>query len=343
METLRNKKVIIIAEAGVNHNGDLKMALELISQASLAGAQYIKFQTFKAANITTLNAKKAKYQLKNKLIDETQYEMLKALEIPQNWYPKLIDHCEKKNIKFLSTGFDIESIDLLEKLNISLFKIPSGEITHKKLLKHIAGKNKNIILSTGMANMDEIHEAIAVLTSDGINKKQITVLHCSTQYPTPLKDVNLLAMLDIKKRLNIKVGYSDHTLGIEVPIAAVALGAEIIEKHFTLDKNLPGPDHESSLEPKELKKMIKAIRNISMAIEGTGIKEPNLEELKNKQFVRKSLYYKSSLDKGTKIGENHLIALRPDIGVNPMEIDLFIGKKLKYDVELFQKLDYNDI
>ena len=191
--------------------------------------------------------------------------------------------------------------------------------------------------------MNEIHEAIAVLTSEGINKKQITVLHCSTQYPTPLKDVNLLAMLDIKKRLNIKVGYSDHTLGIEVPIAAVALGAEVIEKHFTLDKNLPGPDHESSLEPKELKKMIKAIRNISMAIEGTGIKEPNLEELKNKQFVRKSLYYKSSLDKGTKIGENHLIALRPDIGVNPMEIDLFIGKKLKYDVELFQKLDYNDI
>ena len=345
MEDLQNKNdVLIIAEAGVNHNGDFNMALELIDQASLAGAHYIKFQTFKASKITTLNAKKSEYQLKNQSIDETQYEMLKSLEIPLNWYPKLIDCCKKKNIKFLSTGFDIDSIDFLDKLNMPLYKIPSGEITHKKLLKHIASKKKNIILSTGMAEMSEINDAINVLTSEGINKEQITVLHCSTQYPTPLEDVNLLAMLDIKKRLNLKkVGYSDHTQGIEVPIAAVSLGAKVIEKHITLNKNLPGPDHKASLDPTEFKKMVEGIKSVSIALSGSGIKEPNSAELKNKNSIRKSLHYQDKLMIGTKLEERHFIALRPGDGVSPMQIDLFIGKRLKCDTDIYQKCNLNDI
>ena len=344
MESQQNKNdILIIAEAGVNHNGDFSIALELINQASLAGAQYIKFQTFKTENITTLNAKKAEYQLKNKLIDESQFEMLKSLEIPLQWYPKLINHCKKKNIKFLSTGFDIESIDLLEKLDISLFKIASGEITHKRLLKHVASKNKNIILSTGMADMKEINEAINVLISEGIDKEQITVLHCSTQYPTPLKDVNLLAMLDIKKRFNLKVGYSDHTQGIEVSIAAAALGAKVIEKHFTLDKTLPGPDHKASLDPMEFKKMVEGINSVSIALSGSGIKEPNNGELKNKISIRKSIYYKNNLIKGTRLEEKHFVALRPGDGISPMKIDFFIGKKLNNDVELYQKCNLKDI
>tara|TARA_B100001778_G_scaffold208497_1_gene172493 strand:+ start:314 stop:1360 length:1047 start_codon:yes stop_codon:yes gene_type:complete len=346
METQQNKQmakeVMVIAEAGVNHNGNFQNAIKLIDQAAFAGADFIKFQTFKARNLSTKKAKKAKYQIKSKSVDESQYKMLKALEVPLNWYPKIIKHCKKRGIKFLSSGFDCDSIDFLDKLNLMLFKIPSGEINHKTLLKHVARKNKNIILSTGMSTITEIREALDILISEGISKEKVTILHCTTQYPTALKNVNLRAMLDIKKRFKVKVGYSDHTEGIEVSIAAVALGAQVIEKHFTLDKKLVGPDHKASLDPYELKKMIEGIKNVSQAISGSGIKEPTFDELENIESIRKSLCYLNRLPKGTIIKENHLIALRPGDTVNPMEIDSFIGKQLIRDVDIYQKLNKKD-
>ena len=333
-------RVVIIAEAGVNHNGEIEKAIELIDVAANAGADFVKFQSFKAERLVNINAKKASYQIKNsKGEKDTQFEMLKKLEIGDDWYPTLIHRCKEKGIQFLSTGFDEISIDLLEELNIPFHKIPSGEITNKPFLQHIARIGKDIVLSTGMANLKEVKAALDVLYLEGIKKSQVTVLHCNTEYPTPMGDVNLLAMKQMAKDLKVKVGYSDHTLGIEVPIAAVALGARVIEKHFTLNRNLPGPDHAASLQPEELKSMVNAIRNIEKAISGNGIKEASKSELKNIDVARKSLHFRKNLFVNHILCANDLIALRPGFGISPMEIDNFIGKKLNLNVNSLSMLD----
>ncbi len=332
-KSMSQNKVLIIAEAGVNHNGELDKAIELIDNAAMAGADYVKFQTFKAEKIVNKNAQKAEYQKQNMQGEsDTQFDMLKKLEMGLDWYPTLINRCNEKGIKFLSTGFDEDSIDFLEKFEIPFYKVPSGEITNKPYLQKIAKKNKDIILSTGMADLIEIKDALKVFIDEGIDKERITVLHCNTEYPTPMEDVNLLAMNHIANQLNVKVGYSDHTLGIEVPIAAVALGAKVIEKHFTLDRTLPGPDHAASLEPDELKAMVSAIRNIELAISGSGLKEPSNSELKNKNIARKSLHLNKNLKQGEKIHREDLIALRPGNGISPMEIELVVGKVLRKDM-----------
>jgi len=326
-------KVLIIAEAGVNHNGDINKAIELIDVAAVAGADFVKFQSFKAERLVNRTTKKADYQINNtKGEKDTQFEMLKKLEIGDDWYPTLIHRCKEKGIQFLSTGFDEFSADLLDGLNIPFHKIPSGEITNKPFLQHIARKGKDIIISTGMANLKEVKDALNVLFSEGIKKSQVTVLHCNTEYPTPMEDVNLLAMNQMANEFNVKVGYSDHTLGIEVSIAAVALGACVIEKHFTLNRNLPGPDHAASLEPEELKSMVNAIRNIEKAISGSGIKEASNSEKKNLEVVRKSLHYSTDLNKGDVIQNNHLAILRPGTGISPMLYEEIIGKKLCINV-----------
>ena len=321
-------RVVIIAEAGVNHNGEIEKAIELIDVAADAGADFVKFQSFKAERLVNINAKKASYQIKNSKGEK---------------YPYLIHRCKEKGIQFLSTGFDEISIDLLEELNIPFHKIPSGEITNKPFLQHIARIGKDIVLSTGMANLKEVKAALDVLYLEGIKKSQVTVLHCNTEYPTPMEDVNLLAMKQMAKDLKVKVGYSDHTLGIEVPIAAVALGARVIEKHFTLNRNLPGPDHAASLEPEELKSMVNAIRNIEKAISGNGIKEASKSELKNIDVARKSLHISKQLFKGDIIDFQSVKALRPGHGISPMEIDNVIGKKLKTDLQEGHKLEWSDL
>lgn len=336
-------KTIIIAEAGVNHNGDFELAKKLIDCAANAGADYVKFQTFKATALVSKAAKKAEYQQINAVDgDDSQYTMLKKLELPEEWHYKLKEYSEKKGILFLSTGFDIESIDFLEKLGVSFFKIPSGEITNKPYLQHIAKKGKDVIISTGMADIDEIRNALNVFEAEGLPKEKITLLHCNTEYPTPMIDVNLLAMHHIKNEFGLKVGYSDHTKGFEIAIAAVALGASVIEKHFTLDRNLPGPDHKASLEPDELKSMIDAIRNIELAISGSGLKTPSPSEIKNVNIARKSLHYSKALHKGDVIKKDDLIAKRPGNGVSPMNIDFYIGKTLITDVVEEQMLKPED-
>lgn len=333
------KKVLIIAEAGVNHNGDINKALELIDVAAEVRADFVKFQTFKAEKIVNPTAQKAAYQKNNMKDDEnTQFGMLKKLEMGEDWYPVLIERCQNKGINFLSTGFDTESIDFLNKLEIPFYKIPSGEITNKPYLQYIARKGKDIILSTGMATLDEVKAAMDVIIQEGIKKEGITILHCNTEYPTPMEDVNLLAMNQMANELGVKVGYSDHTLGIEVPIAAVALGASVIEKHFTLDRNLPGPDHAASLEPAELKAMVQAIRNVEKAIAGSGVKEPSSSEKKNMPIARKSLHLTRNLRKGDFIHEDDLISLRPGDGISPMHIEEVLGKELLLDLSEGTKL-----
>lgn len=325
---------LIIAEAGVNHNGDFELAKKLVSAAAKAGADYVKFQTFKADKIVSKSAKKAAYQERNiNDGDNSQYAMLKKLEMPDEWHSKLIQYANEQGIKFLSTGFDNESIDFLDKLGSPLFKIPSGEITNKPYLKHIAGKGKPIIISTGMAFLEEITAALDVLIENGVTKEEITVLHCNTEYPTPMEDVNLKAMFSIQNELGVKIGYSDHTKGIEVPIAAVALGATVIEKHFTLDHNMPGPDHKASLEPEELKAMVKAIRNIEKAISGTGIKEPSKSEKKNIVVARKSIVASRTIHKGELLSEKNLTVKRPGNGISPMFWDEILGKPAIRDFE----------
>lgn len=320
-------RTIIIAEAGVNHNGSYENAKKLILAGAEAGVDYVKFQTFKASKLVSKDAKKADYQKRN-TNDESlsQFEMLKKLEMPEEWHYDLIKYAESLNVKFLSTGFDEESIDFLESINIDLFKIPSGEITNKPFLEHISKKKKPIIISTGMANLEEVRSAIEVLQNNGIQKTSITILHCNTEYPTPMLDVNLKAMLTLKEEFDVNIGYSDHTLGIEVPIAAVALGAKVIEKHFTLDKNMEGPDHKASLDPFELKQMVKSIRNIELALSGSGIKEPSDSELKNIQIARKSIVAKTSIQKGDRFTEFNITAKRPGMGLSPMKWDEVIGK-----------------
>jgi len=337
-------KVLIIAEAGVNHNGDFEKAKKLIEVAAEAGADVVKFQTFKADKLVSVAAKKAEYQQNNfSEADESQLNMLKKLELPFEWHQELIDYSKTHNIQFASTGFDEESVDFLANLGQSFFKIPSGEITNLPYLQHIARINKPTILSTGMADLEEISDAIEVLLAGGLTRENITVLHCNTEYPTPMEDVNLKAMLHIKQVLKVKIGYSDHTLGIEVPIAATALGATVIEKHFTLDRNLPGPDHSASLEPTELKAMVKGIRNIEKAISGSGIKSPSKSEIKNKIVARKSILLNKDLVAGTIITKEDLEIKRPGNGISPMKIYEVIGKELKTDKPKETILQWEDL
>lgn len=337
------RNVVIIAEAGVNHNGDFEIAKQLIAEAALAGADFVKFQTFKADKLVTKEANKAAYQAKFvQDSDNSQYAMLKKLEMPEEWHYLLKEFAEQNGIQFLSTGFDEDSIDFLDRVGITIFKIPSGEITNRPYLEHVASKGKPLILSTGMANLEEIREAVTVIKEKGISADLITVLHCNTEYPTPMEDVNLLAMQTIQRELGVKIGYSDHTLGIEVPIAAVALGAVVIEKHFTLDRNLPGPDHQASLEPVELVKMVTAIRNIQSCISGNGLKEPSASETKNKIIVRRSIHVKKEILAGQILTSDFLEMKRPGDGISPMLINTVIGKKVKVDLQKEHKLNIND-
>lgn len=325
------KHTLIIAEAGVNHNGSLTMAKKLIEVAAEAGVDYVKFQSFKAENLVTKSAKQAEYQQRN-IGDGNnfQYNMLKKLELSHEQHVELITYCREKGVKFFSTAFDFESIDYLASLNLGFWKIPSGEVTNYPYLVKIAQTGLPVIMSTGMCEMDEIKSALAVLTANGLQKEQISLLHCNTEYPTPMYDVNLSAMNEMRCQFGISVGYSDHTQGIEVPIAAVAMGAEIIEKHFTLDRSLPGPDHKASLEPNELKAMVTAIRNIEQAI-GMGHKTVSASEGKNKAIARKSIVAARNIKKGELFTEENLTVKRPGSGINPMRWPEIIGKKAVHD------------
>ena len=321
---------LVIAEAGVNHNGSIDIAKKLIEVAADAGADYVKFQTFKAEKLVTKRGEKALYQQKLTSDKDTHFDMLKALEINENFHYALINHCELYNIKFLSTPFDLDSIDLLQKLNVPIFKIPSGEITNLPYLRKIGKLSKKVIMSTGMSTLSEVNDAINVLVECGLEKKDITILHCNTEYPTPFSDVNLRAISYLRKKLEIEVGYSDHTSGIEVAIAAVACGAAVIEKHFTLNNKMEGPDHEASLEPNDLKKMIKSIRNIELAL-GEKMKFPSSSEAKNTKIVRKSIVANCFIKKGEVFSEKNITAKRPGNGISPMRWDDIIGTKSKKD------------
>lgn len=334
--------VIIIAEAGVNHNGSLDMAMQLIDAAAEAGVDYVKFQTFKADKLVSRDAGMADYQKANTGTDESQYEMLRKLELSAEHHELLIAYCKKKQVEFLSTAFDLDSIDLLVSMGITLGKVPSGEITNKPYLEKMARSFERIILSTGMCTMEEITDAIGVLEANGKRRDQITVLHCNTEYPTPMQDVNLKAMHHIASVCGTAVGYSDHTLGIEVPIAAVALGATLIEKHFTIDCNLPGPDHRASLEPAALKAMVSGIRNIELALSGDGFKKPSASEAKNMAIARKSIHLAQDCATGHVLGASDLIMMRPGDGISPMRMDDIIGKTLKHPCKANHKLSSED-
>ena len=322
-----NNRTIIIAEAGVNHNGSISTAKKLIDAAVEANADFVKFQTFSAESLVTKNANKATYQSKN-LGDQniSHYEMLKNLELSNQDFIALNEYSKSRGIKFLSTAFDIESLYFLKKLNLNIVKIPSGEITNLPYLRKAAELFKKVIISSGMSTMDDISKALNVFLESGISKKNITILHCNTEYPTPMKDVNLLAMKSIENEFGVEIGYSDHTLGIEIPIAAVTLGARIIEKHFTLDRNMAGPDHFASLEVNELKQMINSIRNIEQAISGDGIKKPSKSEIKNIEIARKSIVAKININKGEVFSEKNITTKRPGSGITPMLWDKVIGK-----------------
>jgi len=336
------KKVLIIAEAGVNHNGDINLAKKLIDKAAEAGADLVKFQTFKAEDIVSKNAQKADYQKKNiDSSDNTQFKMLKDLELSHENHQELLEYCKKKGVGFFSSAFDVKGIDYLNELGLELVKIPSGEVTNYPYLKRISELGHPVILSTGMSNLEDISKALEILEK-GIDKKDITVLHCNSEYPTPAKDVNLKAMKTISEEFDVAVGYSDHTLGIEVPIAAVALDATVIEKHFTLDRNMPGPDHVASLEPKELKEMVKAIRKIEKAISGSGLKEPSESEQKNRLIARKSIFTAKNLSAGSIIAESDIKCLRPGDGISAMEWNSVIGKTVLKDLEEGHKLTLKD-
>ena len=335
------KKTLIIAEAGVNHNGSIENAFKLIDAAVDAKVDYIKFQTFKAEKLVAKSAKKADYQIQNTgNANDSQFEMLKKLELSHKDHQVLIDYCKTKGIKFFSTAFDLDSLDYLKEIGLSLVKIPSGEITNLPYLRKSAQLFRKIIISTGMCTMGDIEAAMEVFLKHGINKQDITILHCNTEYPTPMHDVNLKAMLAIQKHFGTEIGYSDHTLGIEVPIAAVALGACTIEKHFTLDKTMEGPDHAASLEPQELKEMVAAIRNIEEAVSGNGMKEPSDSERKNIEIARKSLVASIEIKKGDILTEKNITVKRPGNGISPMKWDEVLGTVAKRD---FNEDDLIDI
>ena len=327
---MKRDKVFIIAEAGVNHNGNVEIAKKLIDIAIGVGANAVKFQTFKAEKVISKFAQKAEYQYKITDKNETQLEMVKRLELDVDAHKELIHYCKKKGLMFLSTPFDIESIGLLNELEVEILKIPSGEITNLPYLRKIGSLNRNIIISTGMADLEEIGKALDILLESGTSKDNITVLHCNSEYPTPFEDVNLTAMLTIRDTFRVNIGYSDHTPGIEVPIAAVALGATVIEKHFTLNKDMDGPDHKASLGPDELKSMVTAIRNIEKSL-GDGIKRPSPSELKNRPLVRKSIIAGMDIKEGDMLTENNITVKRLGIGINPMEWDNVIGRKAIHD------------
>ena len=313
-------RTLIIAEAGVNHNGNLDLAKKLIDAAAEAGADLVKFQSFNANRLVTRSAKKADYQAQSSDFKESQHEMLSRLEISPSMQKELISHCRERGIEFFSTGFDIESVDLLLGLGQDLFKIPSGEITNLPYLRHIGRFGKTLILSTGMATLGEIEAAIEVIEYAGTPRANVTVLHCTTEYPTPMNEVNLRAMHSIHSAFGVAIGYSDHTTGIEVAIAAVAMGASVIEKHFTLDRSLPGPDHKASLEPAELKAMVTAIRNIEIAL-GDGIKRLTSSEVRNKQVARKSLVASQFIKAGDTFSSQNVTIKRPGTGISPMRWD----------------------
>lgn len=319
-------KTLIIAEAGVNHNGDLALAKKLVASAAAAGADLVKFQSFITAKNIALHAPKAQYQKGCTDPAESQYEMVRKLELSKADHNALIAECHRHGIDFFSTAFDIESLDMLIELGLDRVKIPSGEITNLPFLRHVARCDKPVILSTGMATLGEIEAALDVLEQAGTPRGRVTILHCNTEYPTPMTDVNLRAMRSLKEAFGVDVGYSDHTAGIEIPIAAVALGATVIEKHFTLDRNLPGPDHQASLEPHELKAMVDAIRNIERAL-GDGIKRPSPSELKNKLIARRSLVAACAIRAGERFSEDNITAKRPGTGLSPMRWDEVLGRK----------------
>ena len=323
-------KTIIIAEAGVNHNGDISLAKKLIDIAADAGADLVKFQTFNSSNLATISAPKADYQSLLTGSSESQYMMLNKLELTESMHHELIAHSHSKGIGFFSTGFDIESIDMLIRLGQERIKIPSGEITNLPLLRHVGKMNKEVILSTGMSDLGEVEKAIDILESSGTQKKKITVLHCTSAYPAPMVDINLLAMKTIQNKLQVAIGYSDHSEGIEISIAAVALGATIIEKHFTTNRNLPGPDHKTSLEPSELKSMISAIRNIESAL-GDGNKKLTPSESKNIIAVRRSIVAKIAIKKGELFTAENITTKRPCTGISPMDWDQVINTSAKRD------------
>ncbi len=321
-------KVFIIAEAGVNHNGSIELAKKLIDGAADAGADAVKFQTFKADNLVSKSAQKADYQKKNMDCDELQYQMLKKLELDELAHKILIEHCKKNHIKFLSSPFDNESIDMLNAFGITIFKIPSGEITNLPYLRHVGGLRKEIILSTGMSDLSDVSNALKVLTESGTKKQKITLLHATTEYPCPMNEVNIRAMQTLLDTFGLKVGYSDHTQGIEIPIAAVALGASVIEKHFTLNNNMEGPDHKASLEPLEFKLMVQYIRNIEQAM-GDGIKQPTKSEIKNIVVARKSIVASRDIKAGEIFSLDNITTKRPEIGISPMRWDEVLGKNAK--------------
>ncbi len=336
-------KIRIIAEAGVNHNGEVMLARQLIDVAAEAGADFVKFQTFKSDKLVSISAMKADYQTKkNANSDRTQISMLRELELDASAHTELLAHCQQKKINFLSTAFDLDSLEYLKEMGLKIFKIPSGEITNYPYLKKVASVAKEVILSTGMSTLGEVESAIHVLEKYGLLRDKITVLHCNTEYPTPMRDVNLKAMVSMGNAFGVKYGYSDHTPGIEVSIAAAALGATIIEKHFTLSRELEGPDHRASLEPVELKSMVMAIRNIELAL-GDGVKRPTSSESKNLHAARKSIHLNQDVMKGDKFNADNLIALRPGDGISPMFWETIIGKKARSDFNKGYQLKWIDI
>ena len=324
-------KTLIIAEAGVNHNGSLELAKQLVASAAAAGADLVKFQSFLTSKIITRHAPKAQYQKDTTGTEESQYEMIRKLELSRADHTALIEECRRHGIGFFSTAFDPESFDMLSELGcLNLIKIPSGELTNLPLLRYMTRLGKPVLLSTGMANLGEIEAAIEVIEAEGTPRNLITILHCTTEYPTPMEDVNLRAMVSMKQAFGVQVGYSDHTPGIEIPIAAVALGATVIEKHFTLDRNLPGPDHKASLEPHELRAMVDGIRNIERAL-GDGIKRPSSSELKNKPIARKSVVASRDIKVGELFSTENLGTKRPCTGISPMRWDEVIGRHAPRD------------
>lgn len=325
-------RALIIAEAGVNHNGDMAMARALIDAAADAGADVVKFQTFSADRLVTGTARKADYQAANTKVDESQREMLRRLELTAGMHDELITHAAQHGIEFFSTAFDLQSLDYLMGLGMTRIKVPSGEITNLPYLRRVGSFCKQVILSTGMANLGEIEAALAVLEQAGTPRSQIIVLQCTTEYPAPMNEVNLRAMRSIAQAFGVEVGFSDHTEGIEVAIAAVAMGACVIEKHFTLDRGLPGPDHRASIEPDELARMIRSIRNVELA-QGDGIKRPSASEEKNRPIARKSLVAARAIRVGETFCEDNLAAKRPGIGISPMNWDEVIGRKATRDFE----------
>jgi N,N'-diacetyllegionaminate synthase len=329
---------LIIAEAGVNHNGDLDLARRLVDVAAEAGADLVKFQTFSAERLATAQAAKADYQRQNTAAAESQHAMLRRLELDAAAHEMLIEHCRSRGIGFFSTGFDVESVDLLARLGQRRFKIPSGEITNLPLLRHIGAFGVPLILSTGMATLEEVAAALKALEQAGTPRSLVTVLHCTTEYPAPMSDVNLRAMLAMRDAFGVSIGYSDHTNGIEVAIAAVALGATIIEKHFTTDRNLPGPDHKASLEPGELRAMVAAIRNIEVAL-GDGVKKPSPSEVKNRPIARKSLVAAVPIRAGEVLSAANLAVKRPGTGLSPMLWDEVLGRTARRDYAADELID----